>query len=91
MMVETYFFLDMAMNSSDHNKITMWWVNSREIINNNLVVEDLMNDDQLNEYALDEARYAIHPGLFPIGLVDVIFITVVCYLNHAFCCKSKDD
>jgi hypothetical protein len=46
-MVETYFFLDMAMNSSDHNKITMWWVNSREIINNNLVVEDLMNDDQL--------------------------------------------
>lgn len=46
-MVETYFFLDMTMNSSDHNKITMWWVNSREIINNNLVVEDLMNDDQL--------------------------------------------
>jgi hypothetical protein len=47
MMVETYFFLDMAMNSSDHNKITMSRVNSREIINNNLVVEDLMNDDQL--------------------------------------------
>lgn len=47
MMVETYFFLDMAMNISDHNQITMWWVNSREIINNNLVVEDLMNDDQL--------------------------------------------
>ncbi|MGB8935353.1 MAG: hypothetical protein WCC17_09635 [Candidatus Nitrosopolaris sp.] len=62
--------------------------------------EDLMNDDQFrrfderrsaNEYALDEARYAIHPGLFPIGLVDVIFIAALCYLNHAFCCKSKDD
>jgi hypothetical protein len=33
--------------------------------------------------ALDEVHYAIHPGLFPIGLVDVIFISVISYLNHS--------
>jgi hypothetical protein len=26
---------------------------------------------------------ASHPGLFPIGLVDVIFIAVISYLNHS--------
>jgi hypothetical protein len=34
-------------------------------------------------FALDEMHYAIHPGLFPIGLVDVIVFSVICNLNHS--------
>ena len=34
-------------------------------------------------FALDEMHYAIHPGLFPIGLVDVVLISVICYLSHS--------
>jgi len=34
-------------------------------------------------FALDEMHYAIHPGLFPIGLVDVVVFSVICNLNHS--------
>jgi hypothetical protein len=33
--------------------------------------------------ALNEAQFALHPGLFPIGLVDVIIMNLQCNLNHA--------
>jgi hypothetical protein len=33
--------------------------------------------------ALNEAQFALHPGLFPIGLVDVIIMYLQSNLNHA--------
>jgi hypothetical protein len=41
-------------------------------------------------FALDEMHYAIHPGLFPIGLVDVVVFSVICNLNHSPSCRTED-
>ena len=43
-------------------------------------MQDLMDYDQMPWM---RSIYAIHPGLFPIGLVDVVFISAICYLNHS--------